>query len=334
MTRRTQIRSSDLGVAVPVLAAGALFCAFSSCGGDRSGSEQGRAGAGRPGGGGRPVVVVSVPPLAWFVERLAGTRVDVSVMVPPGASPAFYEPTPRQMRTVGRAALYVAVGHPAFPFEAAWLDALVAAHPEMAVTRAGADCSTLPDDPHVWLSTRCARRIAVTVGRALGEALEEPPDAVPGRTARLLATVDSVGTAVARRLEPHRGRAFLVLHPALGYLAREFGLRQLAIASGPSGPGPAALGSIIRTAREAGIHTVFVQPQFSGQAARTVAAELPAGRVATIDPLARDWAAGMLEIARKLSTSLQAAAEGRRSASGPHAPVASGTRGPGATQGR
>ena len=42
---------------------------------------------------GRPMVVVSVAPQAFFVERLAGDRVDIMVLIPPGASPATHEPS-------------------------------------------------------------------------------------------------------------------------------------------------------------------------------------------------------------------------------------------------
>lgn len=290
--------------AAVLLAAAAAGCgepAVDREGGRRPSTEP------RPGPeeGNRAVVVVSVPPLAWFVERLAGDRAEVSVMVPPGASPATYEPTTRQMRVVAEADLYVAVGHPRFPFEAAWLDALAGSNPRMAVVRAGRACRPLPADPHLWLSTACARDMVDVVAGALGDALEVTPRDLEERGRALGATVDSVASEVSRRLEPHRGRAFLVFHPALGYLARDFGLRQMAIARGPAGPGAAELGAIVRDAREAGIHTVFVQPQFSQEAARVVARELPGGRVRTVDPLARDWASAMVEIARRLSDSFR-----------------------------
>jgi len=44
--------------------------------------------------GGRPLVLVSIPPQAWLVERLAGDRVDVLELVPPGANPTATTPRP------------------------------------------------------------------------------------------------------------------------------------------------------------------------------------------------------------------------------------------------
>ena len=52
-------------------------------------------------------VVASIEPLSYFVKRIGGTHVDVSVMVPPGGNPHSYEPTPRQMVRLGKAALFI-----------------------------------------------------------------------------------------------------------------------------------------------------------------------------------------------------------------------------------
>ena len=71
--------------------------------------------------GTKPIVLVSVPPQAYFVDRLAGPWVTVEIMVPPGASPATFEPSLKQMQAAAQARLYVTVGHPNFPFERTWL---------------------------------------------------------------------------------------------------------------------------------------------------------------------------------------------------------------------
>ena len=60
-------------------------------------------------------VFVSIAPQAFFVERIGGDLVDVSVLVPPGRSPATYAPTPAQMMVLSRASVLFSVG---VPFEA------------------------------------------------------------------------------------------------------------------------------------------------------------------------------------------------------------------------
>jgi zinc transport system substrate-binding protein len=77
-------------------------------------------------------VFVSILPQKHFVERIGGDRVSVQVMVSPGASPATYEPKPRQMAAISKARLYFAVGA---PFESVWLDRIASTNPEMNIVR-------------------------------------------------------------------------------------------------------------------------------------------------------------------------------------------------------
>jgi len=256
-------------------------------------------------------VVVSVPPLAWFVEELGGDAVRVTVMVPPGASPALYDPTIAKIRAVAAARLYVAVGHPRFPFERAWLGELVAGHEGLRLLRSGSGCVLRPEDPHLWLSPACARSIADSVAGALSAVLPEASDSIAARLVEVRRRIDAVDRELERMLGPYPGRSFLVFHPSLGYLARTYRLQQVSIQRGASEPSPAEVASVVDRAREEGIRHVFVQPQFSAEAARMVAGQIPGARVVTVDPLAADWPGMMRAIGAALVRSFEAgAAEG------------------------
>ena len=76
-------------------------------------------------GGEQPLVFVSIPPQKYLVEELAGDLVRVEVLLPPGASPATYEPTPRQLANLDRAAVYFQIGS---PFEGPLLKKLTNRH--------------------------------------------------------------------------------------------------------------------------------------------------------------------------------------------------------------
>ena len=69
-------------------------------------------------------VTVSILPEKYFVERVGGDYVNVNVMVGPGDSPHTYEPKPRQLARLAKAALYFGVG---MDFERAWLPRFAAA---------------------------------------------------------------------------------------------------------------------------------------------------------------------------------------------------------------
>jgi zinc transport system substrate-binding protein len=244
----------------------------------------------------RPVVLVSVPPQAWLVERLAGDLVDIEVMVPPGADPHIYEPTIRQLRAVSRASVYVKVGHPHFSFERVWFDRLVAENPSMRVVDGARGVARSDGDPHLWTSVGAMHTMAIHTAGALAKALPGRAAEITKRLAGLETELDSLDAELRRTLEPCRGRSFLVFHPAWGYFAEQYGLVQIAIEHDGKVPAPGELARLIAGARAAGARTVFVAPQTSRSSAQVVADEV-SGQVVTLDPLDRDWAVNMRRVA-------------------------------------
>ncbi len=244
----------------------------------------------------RPVVLCSVLPQAWFVERLAGERVQIEVMIPPGASPATYEPSVQQMQAAARASLYIKVGHPSFPFEATWLEPLLKQGRELRQVDSSAGLELLEGDPHVWVSPGCARIMARNIAQALEELLPEDRKAIQANLQALLAEVDAVDRELQESLGSLRGTRFYAFHPAWGYLAREYGLEQVAVEEEGQEPSAGRLSELLEQARRDQIRVLFVQPQFSEASARMLAEDLGA-RILSLDPLARDWPATMRQVA-------------------------------------
>jgi zinc transport system substrate-binding protein len=243
---------------------------------------------------GRLKIAVTVTPLAGFIDAIAPEIAEVTVMIPSGANPVTHEPSLSQMRAAASADIYISVGHSAFTWEETWLRGLLGGGTVSVVT-AGATCATNPEDPHVWLSLSCARAMAQAMARAVTEARPAEREAVEASLESFLLTVDSLESEADRRLDPHRGGAFVVLHPAWGYLADDHGLEQVSILEHGSGDaGPAELAAIVDRASERGLTDVIVQPQFAADPAVLVASEL-GGQTITLDPLRRDWAAGFRE---------------------------------------
>lgn len=235
-----------------------------------------------------PVILVPLAPLAGIIEAVAPAQsVDIEVLVPPGASPHTHEPSLEQLRRAADARLYFELGHPAFVFERTWLGGLLEG--SSAERRSLFDnCAMERDDYHVWLSTSCLDGAAVRAAAALEELFPASRSEIERNLEEFRVRLAAVESTTARRLGPLRGRSYLVLHPAWGYLTRPYGLTQLSILSHGSGdPGPARLAGIIEQARAAKIRLVFVQPQFNQAPARLVADELGAGLI-SLDPLARD----------------------------------------------
>jgi zinc transport system substrate-binding protein len=90
-------------------------------------------------------VFVSIVPQKFFVQQIGKDLVEVQVMVQPGASPATYEPKPKQMAALSKAAIYFSIG---VPFEDVWIDKISAANPGMQVVATDHGLEKLPMAAH------------------------------------------------------------------------------------------------------------------------------------------------------------------------------------------
>lgn len=261
-----------------------------------------------------PIVVgVSVPPQAYLVKRVGGARVDVHVMVPPGASPATFEPSPQQLVALGRSDLYVEVGHPDFLFERRHLESFLKAHPQISIvdmasgtgpSRRAEQGRQLDEDPHIWLSPRRMRSAASAIEAALVGLDPEGAPLYRKNLQKLLLDIEQLDLEIGELLAGLQGRRFMVFHPAWSHLTCDYGLRQMAIEAGGKEPGPAQLVATIEEARGEGIRVIFVQKGFSDRSARVIASELGA-QVESLDPLAYDWLGNLRYSADRIAAAIR-----------------------------
>lgn len=265
-------------------------------------------------------ITVSVIPQQWLVDAIGGNYVETTVMVKPGASPAVYEPTPSQMRSLSETEVYFAIG---VPFEHAWLPRFIGAVPELKVVnmaervkRRTMDDGNAPSernnahhhpagdlDPHVWVSPPAMRIMASSVVEVLSRLRLDLADDFRHNYANVIKTINTVDIQVAHELADVSQRTFMVFHPAWGYFADAYGLRQMAIEIGGKDPSPQDMHKIVDAARANDIKVIFVQAQFSQRAARAIAGNI-GGEVKPLDPLAYDWPANMRAIAAAFAATL------------------------------
>jgi zinc transport system substrate-binding protein len=157
-------------------------------------------------------------------------------------------------------------------------------------------------DPHIWLNPRLLKIQAATMTDAL---CAVDPDHAENYRDNFRALVDRMNrtdSAIRAVLDPFERRAFFVFHPAWGYFADEYGLRQIAIEVEGKAPSDAELTKFGRLAGEEGIKVIFVQPQIADESAKAVADTI-GGRVQTLDPLADDIDANLMRAAKLIAQS-------------------------------
>ena len=258
----------------------------------------------------KPVITVTLEPLRYFTEAIAGDCFEVVSMVPKGSSPESYDPTPQQLVNLSKSQAYLRIGY--IGFEQAWMKKLEANYPTMKVydTSKGVDLIRAEGhwhgdhyheggvEPHIWNSTQNASVIADNIYAAL---CEMDADHQPEYKQRLdsLKQVIARTDADVRTLLANADSTFLIYHPALSYFARDYGLHQISIEEGGKEPSPATLKTLIETCRREGAQVIFVQQEFDQRNAQLIADELGI-EIVPINPLSHDWAEEIIRVANAL----------------------------------
>ena len=258
----------------------------------------------------KPILTVTLEPLRYFTEAIAGDNYEVVSMVPKGSSPESYDPTPQQLVNLSKSQAYFRIGY--IGFEQAWMKKLEANCPNMKVYDTSKGIDLIRDkghwhgdhfheggvEPHVWNSTQNALIIADNIYQALCELDSTHQEDYQKRLDVLKQTIRQTDANV-RTLVENADSTFLIYHPALSYFARDYGLKQVSIEEGGKEPSPAQLKTLIETCRNENVHTIFVQQEFDQRNAQLIANELGVN-IVSINPLSYDWVKEMIRIAEAL----------------------------------
>ncbi|MBS3764620.1 MAG: zinc ABC transporter substrate-binding protein [Planctomycetes bacterium] len=307
---------------VYVVAISTCFLMLVSCKGDRNRPSPAETAEIR--------VLVNIAPQAYFVEQIGGKYVEVDALVGKGESPHTFQPTPKQVISLGKAEIYFRSN---MPFEERLLSKIRGGTSDLRVVNITRDTETSDDhneevehhehgteheehghshgghmegDPHVWLSPPKIKHQARRIAHALTGVDPGHKAAYKENLEGFLEKVDRLHTDLKEKLAPYKGRAFYVFHPAFHHFAEAYGLEQKAVQAGGHTPSAKQLRALIQQARADNVRAIFVQPQFDKRSANRIA-EAIGGSCVTIDPLKKNVLDNLREIADKVTSALATA---------------------------
>ena len=268
---------------------------------------------------GKPIVAVGIVPLASFVEQIAGDYVDVVTLIPPGNSPANYQPSSKEMQALSDAVIYFTMQ---MPTEEANIlpkirdfnkdivivnlrDAVSAEFPLRVIDDHGheeedeeEDHDELTIDPHLWTDPLNAKIILETIA---DELMKQFPDlaSVSKNKALYSGQLYDLYKEIDERIKKLENKSFMIYHGAYGYFADRFGLEMISIEAAGKQATAAEIQEVIEHAKEEGIKIIFYQDEFDDSQAQTVADEI-GGRVEKASPLSPDYSESLLDFVKAL----------------------------------
>lgn len=228
-------------------------------------------------------VITSISPLADFARQIGRDRVAVTLLLPPGASPHTYEPTPRTVSSIAKADLFITIGS-GLEF---WADRLMTTLDDSVTVVTFADIQKVyPDDPHIWLDPLISIEMVNKIKEALLSKDPEHAAFYNKHAVHFIKELRSLDNEIAERVDAFRIKSFVTFHNAWSFFARRYGLRIAGVIEEGPGKEPTAkhLDRILSELKRLDIRVIFAEPQFNPRVAEAIAREA-GGTVLILDPI-------------------------------------------------
>lgn len=251
-------------------------------------------------------VAVSIVPQVKFVEEIAGDRVNILCAVPEGGSPETYAPSPKELMALHSADVYFTIGIPSEKYNI--LDGLPEKVKVVPLHEKAAE--KYPDlkigesrDPHIWLSPK---RVLVMLDAIAAELASLDPENGKEYLANAESYKQKIEQADAEAKQIFAQipqKAFMVFHPAFGYLADEYGLTMYALEKHGKEASAKHLQEMVDIAKTNGVKVIFYQKEIAGRQVQAFADEI-SGKAVELNPLAYDYTENLLRLAKAMQEAM------------------------------
>ncbi len=229
-------------------------------------------------------IAVSILPQKYIVSKIVGSDKNITVLIPPNASPASYKPTPKELEEIKNASIYFTIG---VPFEKHWLDRFKSTNSNLEVVDTTEGIKKFSNDPHLWLDPKLDIIMAKNIAQRVAKDDPKNRKKYEDNFQRFKSQMQNLDKKIKDRLKDLKQRIFITYHPSFGYFARAYDLKQISIEKDGHKPSIKHALKVVDLAKKYGIKRIFVSPAFSQKEAKFIAIKID-GKAVSIDHLSED----------------------------------------------
>lgn len=262
----------------------------------------------------KPIVSVSIPPQAFFVEKIAKDSVEINILISPNSNEHNVEFKPAAIKNLEKSKIYFLAN---LELEKILESKFKNTLKNVKIVNINDGISLLENDehdhdehehdkndPHTWLDPILVKTQAQNIYKALSQTFPQNKDFYAKNLDDFLKELDDLNSVIKTNLQDIKHREFIVYHPSWNYLAKRYNLIQIPVEIDGKEPKIQDLQKLIKIAKEKNIKVIFVQPGFSENSAKVLSKELNA-KIVFIDHLAKDWDKELLKTIQALKMALE-----------------------------
>lgn len=254
-------------------------------------------------------VIASIYPVADMVQQVGGDHVDVTFVLPAGASPHTFEPKPSLVKKISSARIFFRIGAGLEFWAEKFIDLAgpglttivlsegvslihTARHHHENKTGDPHDGSYISNhesrvaNPHIWLDPAIAKSMVNKITAVLCEVDHQHLTYYKLRGQNYLNDMDKLDRLIKVTVARFNIKKYVSFHASWVYFARHYGLEPVGIIEASPGrnPTPIQIKNIVAMIKRDHIRAVFAEPQLNPRAAEVIAREA-AVNVLLLDPL-------------------------------------------------
>lgn len=254
------------------------------------------------GNGNQLKVYTSFYPIYFLTKEIAGDKAEVVCMVPAGAEPHDWEPSPKTIAALQNADLFVYNGAGMETWADTVMQALGKSKIKTVMASEGIelikpeehehegeedkDSAEVKEeehghgefDPHVWVSPLRARKQAENIFKALIETDPANKDQYFENYNALASKLNKLDQDFSEAAASFKSNVIVVSHEAFGYLTHDYNLEQIAIrgVNPEEEPSPAKMAELVEECKEHNVKYIFFEKLVSPKLSETLAREVGA----------------------------------------------------------
>ncbi len=237
-------------------------------------------------------VVASFYPMYYFASQIGGDKATVKNLTPAGSEPHDYEPTTQDIATIEKSNLLILNGGKLEAWGNKIKDILKGTEVKIIVAADSVANQQIEEeghtiqDPHVWLNPQLAKVEVKNIEQGFEQVDPQDKSIFQTNAKALSDKLDILNTAYKQGLSNCAKKNIVTSHAAFGYLAKAYGLNQVAIAglSPDAEPSSQQLVDITKFTKQNNIRYIFFESLVSPKLSQTIASEVGATTI-VLDPI-------------------------------------------------
>ncbi|NLT95333.1 MAG: zinc ABC transporter substrate-binding protein [Clostridia bacterium] len=232
-------------------------------------------------------VMVTNYPLYFFTKQIVGDKLTVQNLLPPGVEPHSFEPAPKDIIKLEKAKLLI--------YNGAGLEDWIVKigqtldNKELEIIDASKGVELIQNkekddhpgefDPHIWLDPVNSKKMVSNILDALVAAYHQSQEVFRENAQELIKQLDNLDQDYREQLTDIKKKVFVVNHAAFGYLARRYGLQQLAVmgVNPHTEPTPQKIVELVKLVKEHDLKYIYTETLVSSKVAEVLAQEAGIG---------------------------------------------------------